>query len=534
MSVLDTRWLAPAARAVALGVALQGTALAQNAGSPPRNTSLGTTAQIGQYTTPPANPQAIAPLAPDQTIAPQPSAWSADTFRKNREQGAMADSVTRGELDGVVDLGRAWRLTVSNDPTYQAAFSALQASQTQIAQGRAALLPQVRAGYNRYRITGTRRTPGRFGETVESPLDYDSTGAVVQLQQPVLNYGRYAAYLSGLARAGEGRASFDVRAQETGVRLATAYFNVLLAHHDLELQRNLVDSLRKQLHAQQTLYKGNEGTLIDAQETQARLAMAEAGLILADDELRVTTRNLQAMLGAQPLRLTTVKEDFPTPALMPGALDDWLARARQNNAQVRAAREAVRVADANVDSAASQYFPTVDFVATYNDADSENLSTLSQRSNTVTLGLRMNIPIFTGGYTTAATSQARSERKRTESMLAAITEQVEAEVTRQFTAVQGGVPRIQAYASAVKAGTEALVAAQQGYKFGAYSNLDVLKVQDKLFQSKYDLMKAQLEYVLARLQLAMAVGDLQDNVFDQVGVVFLGPVVPLLQPVQTQ
>lgn len=538
MSVLDTPRWNPVLRAIVLGLALQGAWPAQMAWAQAtaRNPELGTTAQIGQFATPALDTTAtetpdLAPrqpdLAPDQTIAPQPSGWTADTFRQAKQPGGMAASVARGELEGVIDLGRAWRLTIENDPTYQAAFSALQASQTQIAQGRAALLPQVQAGYSRSRISGNSRNPDRFGRMVESPLDYDSTGGVVQLQQPVLNYGRYAAYQRGLAVAGQGRATFDVSAQETGVRLASAYFNVLLAHHDLELQHNLVDSLSKQLEAQRSLYQRNEGTVIDAEETQARLAVAKAQLILAQDELRVTRRDLQAMLGAEPVRLTTVNEDFPTPAVIPARLEDWLARARQNNPQIRAAREAVRVADANVDGALSQYFPSVDFVATYNDADSENLSTLSQRSNTVTFGLRMQIPIFTGGYTTAATSQARSDRNRAEHALAAVTEQVEAEVTRQFTTVQGGVHRIQAYLAAVRSGTEALHAAQQGYRYGAYSNLDVLKVQDKLFQSRYDLMRAQLEYVLARLQLAVAVGDLQDTVFDQVGQVFLGPVVDL-------
>src|SRR3546814_2976841 len=88
----------------------------------------------------------------------------------------------------------------------------------------------------------------------------------------------------------------------------------------------------------------------------------------------------------RPPRSTRTDTLFPYTTLF-RSLDEWLRRARVNNPSARAAREAVSVAQAELDQAKSEYWPTVSLVASYSNADSENLSTLSQRSNTFMVGI---------------------------------------------------------------------------------------------------------------------------------------------------
>ncbi|NYT83422.1 TolC family outer membrane protein [Alcaligenaceae bacterium] len=464
-----------------------------------------------------------------QAEKPAQPGWNLETLQSLHKQepadgGAslvvMSPSARVPALEGLVDLARAWRLALEHDPTYQAAISEQAASDTERAQGRAALLPQVQAGYSRSRISGSVEQPNFRGQRVSSDVRYDSSNAYVQLQQPLLNYSRYAEYQRGQARAGEGEAVFAVRQQEAGTRLATAYLNVLLADDRLALQRELEKSLDEQARAQESLYVQNEGTRTDAQETRARLARTRADVIAAQDQLRTANRELQALLGATPQALAPAKRDFPLPPLVPADLSIWLERARVNNAEVKAAREAVKVADTEVSRAASRYFPSMDLVASLSKAESENLSTLSQRSNTFLVGINVNIPIFTGGYNTANTARARADRSRLEQELRAATERALAETTRQYSAVLSGEQRIRALEAAVESSRLSLDAARKGYDYGIASNVDVLKVQDKLFQALSDLSRARLEYVLARLSLAAAVGDLQASEFDAVNQVF--------------
>ena len=430
----------------------------------------------------------------------------------------------------VMDLSRAWRFMLLHDHTYRAAISERAAARTEFNQGRAGLFPQIQLSYSRSKIRGSATQPNMQGQRVTSDLDFDSSNSSINLRQPLLNYGSYAGYKRGSALAHQGDAVFDVKHQEAGLRLAGAYFNVLLAHEDVVLQQSLTASLENMARAVEIQYQLSEGTRTDVQETQARLAVARADVIDAENQLVLTSRQLQALLSIPPTRIATLRTDFPLPPLTPLSLTDWQDRARINNASVQAARQAVNVADAEVDQAASRYLPTLDLVAAVGKADSENLATLSQRSNTFTVGIQVNIPIFTGGYTTADVSRARFERSRLQHELTAAHERTQAEVARHYTNVRGGAERIEALESTVESSALTLGSALRGYELGAWSTLDVLRAQDNLYQAKYELTRARLEYLQARLSLSAAVGDLQSGAFDEINHVFLGPVIALDSP----
>lgn len=426
----------------------------------------------------------------------------------------------------VLDLSWAWRMALEHDHEYRAAISEQASSQTERAQGRAGLLPQVHAGYHRSRVVG-RVTQPSLGQDETSSLDYDSLNAYVQVQQPLLNYTRYASYRRGHARADMGKAIFRARHEAAGLRLANTYFNALLAHDKYVLQRSLTDSLRSQSTAIETLYRQQEATRIDVQETAARLAVARADLIDARDQWTVALRELEALLGEAPTHMAALRDDIPLLPLVPSTLEEWLQAAHTRNADVQVARHAVSVAGTEVDVASSRYMPTTDLVATYGRARSEDLSSLSQRTNTFSVGIQVNIPIFAGGYNRANVARARSDRMRLQYELNATVERTLAEVTRQYTNVRAGADLIGALRAAEASGELSLHAARRGFTVGVSSNLEVLKVQDRLYQTRYQLAKAQLDYVLARLKLAVVAGTLDGATFDQLNDTYLSRIVTL-------
>ena len=178
------------------------------------------------------------------------------------------------------------------------------------------------------------------------------------------------------------------------------------------------------------------------------------------------------------------------------------------------------MADTEVRRAVARHLPTADLVVAYVDADSENLDSLSQRSNTFQVGVQMAIPIFSGGYDTANHARTRHERQQAEHDLLLAREQTAAEVTRQYSAVQSGAQRIAALMDSVRSSEESLHAARQGYKYGVNSNLDVLRRQDSLFQARYQLLEARVGWVQARTALAVAAGDPVAAVFVEMDQIF--------------
>src|SRR5690606_2617965 len=124
--------------------------------------------------------------------------------------------------------------------------------------------------------------------------NYDSLNAYVQLQQPLLNAANYARYKRGDARADMGTAAFRAKYEETGIRLAQSYFNALLAYDRYVLQHGLALALQSRLSAVEALYRRQEATRIDVQETQSRLVMAQADQIDAQHKWLLALRELES------------------------------------------------------------------------------------------------------------------------------------------------------------------------------------------------------------------------------------------------
>lgn len=422
-----------------------------------------------------------------------------------------------------IDLSKASRLMPLNDPTYRAAVSEQAAAQAELAKGRAGLLPVIQFSYSYNRVSGSRWQPDFRGLRAESDLSYNSKNSYIQLRQPLLDFSRYATYQRGQALASRGSANFVVQQQRAGLRMAETYFNLLLAHNQHALNEALAASLTSIVATLQAKLRESEATIIEVQETEARLSLARADVIASQDQLAVSARELQAIIGLPPLRIALIRNDFPLPTLSPTNIDEWLERGRLNNPETRAAQEAVRVADAEVDQAGSQYLPTLNLMAAYGKTQSDSLSSLDQRSNTFTVGLQLEIPIFTGGYTTANVARTRADRARLQYELGATIERTQTAITRAYTDTQRGAERIRALQSAVESGLKALESVKKGFDAGLQSNLDVLNTQDKLFQARFDLVKAQVDYLRARVTLSAAVGELDTQVFDEISTTYLTP-----------
>ncbi len=419
-------------------------------------------------------------------------------------------------LAGEFDLASAWRAALGNDPSYQAAISEREAGQTNRAMGRAGLLPQVSASVGRTRIDGTLDSPGVGGTVVTEDLDYMAKTNELRATQTVFNWSRIAEYRQGHARADYSLAVFDTKAKETAVRLVNRYFQTLLAYENVVLARNNLEANEKHIVAAQRRYDSGEGTVTDVRETSARRDLSRAELIQRKDALVVASRELQEMLGVPPARLAALSPKFSARPLDPPALSDWMAMAMKANAEIRSEEEGLRVAEREIERSFGGHLPSVDVVASRRVVERESISTRNQDSATTSVGVQINLPIFSGGLTSAQVDQARHNRDRANAELAAARERIAVEVTRQYQGVVSGIERIRALEIAVKSTADALTAVERGYQAGTRSVVDILDAQDQVYRSRLDLTQARLEFVLARLMLSAAAGGLDTSVINEV------------------
>src|SRR5690606_22272167 len=113
---------------------------------------------------------------------------------------------------------------------------------------------------------------------------------------------------------------------------------------------------------------------------------ARADLVAAEQELTVALRELSALTKSEPRSVLVPLHPFPeVPRPFP-ALERWLGWTRERAPRILLAREEQRLANAEVSRATGRHLPNLELVAAWTQADSENLSTLSQRYDQFAVG----------------------------------------------------------------------------------------------------------------------------------------------------
>jgi len=421
-----------------------------------------------------------------------------------------------------LDLLEAWAVLQMQGPTYRAAIHERDAGLENRALGRAGLLPQINAAASKSRVNGTQEQDNLLGNSVSNDLDYDSQNLNVQLRQTLFNRQRMAEYRQGKHRADYSAAVFDAKAQNVAVRLASRYFDVLLTRETIELADAKLRAFEQQVAAAQRRFDLGDGTITDVDQATARRDLAMAELIEAQDNLIVALRLLQEMLGEEPRRIASLREEFPTPLLQPGNLQAWLSQAQANNPSLRAQNLSQNAAEEEVNKARSGHWPTLDLVIGYTDSESDSISTIDQQNRYNSAGLEFNMPLYSGGAVSARVRQALSSRDQASEEFNATREEVFSATTREFRGVQSGEARIRALQRAVASSERAQDSARKGFLAGTATNVDILNAEEQVFIARRDLLEAKLRYLLARLQLAAAVGLLGDDDIGQANT-YLGP-----------
>lgn len=414
----------------------------------------------------------------------------------------------------VLSLPQAWRLALQYNQSYQADLSDKQAAHTLHAQGLAQLLPQIEAGASYSYMTGHRRQPAAQGPKVKNSVRYNSKAAYVQIQQPLLDFERFGSYRWQNARADQGEADWRVAQNELAQKLIEGWVDVSRARALQAVHQDLVDSLERQVKAQKALYEQGEAPITDVQQTQSRLASQRAELIQDKTDLKVARRNLQAIIGS-PRKLKGLTDDRAALTLMPGQLQKWQRQAQNSNAQVIAHQAAQKTAGAKVQRDIGASLPSLDLTASWSKADSEDLSTLNQRSNTYAVGVELTVPIFAGGRNSAQVSQSRSQERQARQEAEAASQEAKTQVTQNFNDARRAGERIRSLRDSIKSRKETVYATKKGYEYGEKANRDILKAKDKLAQTREDLVNTRMDRLQSYVELRLAAGDNMNSTFQQ-------------------
>ncbi len=407
-----------------------------------------------------------------------------------------------------MNLRQVYQAALEQDASTRASRAAAASGRERLPQARAGLLPQISANVSRTHNNLDSTSPNLLGNPVTTNDQYFSDSKTLQLRQPLLNMQRWFQFEQAKSVLEEAEANLDRDLQGLVVRVAGAYFEALLSDEQLDLVLAQKKTYTALVDASKKALASGSGTKTDIDDAQARLDMALAQELEARQNQDLTRRQLQMLIN-QPvtslakLNVNALKLEVP----LPSSLDEWLQKAEKQSPEMKAMQARLDAARSEVSKSQSGHLPTLDAVAQWSNSGSENITRINSRYENKSIGLQLNVPLFSGGYVNSTIRQAVAEQTRAEETLEALRRDLGVRVHKEYRGVSEGVMRVRALEQAARSAEQMLKSTQMSNKAGSRTQLDVLNAQQQYTLALRDLAQARFVYLMSKVKLAALAGE---------------------------
>jgi len=418
------------------------------------------------------------------------------------------------------DLVSVYQEAVDNNADLAAARADYGARREVVPQARAGLLPNLSGGAEmmntRTRLDRPAYTANRSGNSWSATLS-----------QPIFRADRW--FQLQAAEAVDEQAALELSATEQNLILQTAesYFAVLRAQDNLAATKAEEAALQRQLDQSNERFDVGLSDKTDVLQSQASHDTARANRLIAERQVQDAFQALVTLTNREYPALQGVVHSLPVQVPSPNDATIWVETAARQNLNLLATNHAVAAAEQTVRQRKAGHAPTVDAVARYQKGDNDSLGFTNPApqpgviyggdAEQTSIGLQLNIPIYSGGLTSSQVREAYQRLVQAEQQRESLRRQVVENTRNLHRAVNTDVEQVQARKQSIISNQSALQATEIGYQVGTLNIVDVLDAQRQLYNSVRDYNDSRYDYILDNLRLKQAAGTLSSQDLQDLG-----------------
>ena len=414
------------------------------------------------------------------------------------------------------NLLQIYQQALARDPVWSAAQNANRAAQEKIVQGQAQYLPVVsiagnaNATSNDVKFVGAGPLPpNQPGARRDGRQNYEGYSLGLNIVQPIFRPQIRAQLEQAKSMVQQSDYELAVSKQNLILRSSQLYFDVLLAQDKIHLIEAQKQAISSQLEQARARFEAGTSTITDVNEDKARFDLIQAQYIAAVNDLEIKKRALQALIGDMPQSLMAVREDLVPQTPAPSNIEKWVEMANSANLRIAIQRQALEIAAQEVDRQNAGHLPSLDLVGSYTDSYvNGGIAGIGLDQRAAVIGMQLSVPIYQGGAVSSRSREALSNKLKAQDDLEAARRQADMETRQAYLNLVSTVSQISALEQALASTQSQLESTQLGYEVGVRTSVDVLNVQQQLFNAKRDLLQARYTYLMNILMLKGAVGDL--------------------------
>ena len=423
-------------------------------------------------------------------------------------------------LASKTDLVTVYNEAVKNNADLAAARANYAAIKEVVPQARAGLLPNLSAGADSMNTDTKVDTRNGDIDSSRSGLSYRAN-----LSQPLFRADRW--YQFQAAKATDQQYALQLSATEQNLILQSAetYFAVLRAQDTLASTKAEEAAFKRQLDQANERFDVGLSDKTDVLEAQAGYDTARANRILAERAVDDAFQALVTLTNREYASIEGILHSLPVLEPTPNDAKAWVDTAAQQNLNLQASNYAVNAAEETLRQNKAGHAPTLDAVAQYQKGDNDNLgfsntdalSPYDGDAEQTSIGLQLNIPIYSGGLTSSQVREAYQRLNQSEQERESLRRKVVENTRNLHRAVNTDVETVQARKQSIISNQSALEATEIGYQVGTRNIVDVLDAQRQLYSAVRNYNDARYDYILNNLRLKQAAGTLSPADLEALG-----------------
>lgn len=430
-------------------------------------------------------------------------------------------SLVSFQANAAYSLFDVYQMALAHDATLAQAQATYQANQQSVKIARASLLPQVSANAS-------------YSDSYMNESSITSKTADITLKQSLYQHDSWAKYTQAKYNLKKAEYTIKSAEQDIIVRVADAYFKVLLAQEDVKLAKAKEKANKTQWDRAEASAEVGLASKTDVLQAKSSYDLSKSDRISAENNLDVAYEELAKLTGRQvkDLKVIALNVKLPQPNL---DINSYEQQAQDANLSVLQAEEQAKVASEEVEVQKSGHWFNVSLQAQYAHSESSPSNPYSYTSkypNNLSASIVASLPLYSGGGTSALVSQARANYEAAEIGVRDAKESAKLNARVQVRNVERGVELVAANRAAVKSNDAFLEAAEEGYKVGLKDLLEVLTARTNKFQARRNLAQSLQNVVLSRLKLEAAVGTLNAEKLQKYDSILSDPVKEANPPVE--
>jgi len=420
------------------------------------------------------------------------------------------------------DLVDVLNTALEKDPQLRAAKYNQEATLENHKQAMANFLPQISGNWSKGQSNSI--TTFDVGPDNDPPKS-ESDGWGLSLNQSIYDHANFIRLKQADLQEAKGYANYRSAVQDFLIRTAQSYFDVLTNIDAVKFAESEEKAIQRQLDQAEQRYEVGLAAITDVHEARAQYDGSRASVINAKNLLDDTKEALYEITLNYYDNLSVLPDEFNKFELSNNDVRYWEKLALENNPTLQVAIIDADIAEKALNLEQAGHYPTVGLSASLRESNSaggsfqdfdsnnnpivRNIPDSTTESNSLTL--TVNVPIFSGGRTSSLSRQAKLRYRAAMEDMDRITFSTVRSMRNSLHNVEAGWSSVQARQLAVVSAKSAEEATAAGFEVGTRNIVEVLNSQRSLYQAQRDYSRAKHDYLMNVLNLKRAAGILEQT-----------------------